>query len=96
MPPEAEITLIKLSGPLTCNNIHETRTRVDTALFAQDVTVDFSGLTQIDSTVLAAIFAWQRTAHACGHSLTLSHLPSSLGSLATVYGVDSLLPGLKI
>jgi phospholipid transport system transporter-binding protein len=38
------------------------------------------------------LLAWQRTALASGRALEVSGVPADLLSLATVYGVDSILP----
>jgi phospholipid transport system transporter-binding protein len=56
------------------------------------IDIDLGGLTTMDSSLLAVIFAWMRTAKANGYSLRLLNLPANLLSLATVYGVADLLP----
>ncbi|MEY3899024.1 MAG: hypothetical protein RI962_179, partial [Pseudomonadota bacterium] len=41
---------------------------------------------------IAVLLAWQRAARAAGKTLHISRLPAGLASLATLYGVDRLLP----
>lgn len=52
---------------------------------------DLSGVTEIDSSGLAVLFAWQRAAQAQGKTLQIVNPPRNLISLAQVYGVDELL-----
>jgi phospholipid transport system transporter-binding protein len=54
--------------------------------------VDCAPLTQFDSSALAVLLAWQRTASAQGATLEIVNLPAKLASLAQAYGVDTLLP----
>jgi phospholipid transport system transporter-binding protein len=53
--------------------------------------VDMSGLTHADSAALAVVIALKRRAVAEGRKLAIEGLPSSLHSLAVVYGVEDLL-----
>jgi phospholipid transport system transporter-binding protein len=60
------------------------------ALPASNV-VDLSGLTQADSSALAVVLAIKRRAASEGRALAVEGVPSSLRSLAVVYGVADLL-----
>lgn len=53
---------------------------------------DLAGVANIDSSCLAVLFGWQRTALVQGKTLALANPPASLISLAEVYGVTELLP----
>lgn len=53
---------------------------------------DLSGMSPVDSSGIAVLLAWQRTAQARGHSLRLLNPPSGMISLAEMYGVSDLLP----
>ena len=53
--------------------------------------VDFSGLAHADSAALALIIAVRRRAREEGRALSITDLPSSLRSLAVVYGVEDLV-----
>lgn len=56
-----------------------------------DVTVDFSGVTELDSSAIALILEYRRAAESAGRRLTVSNSPASLQSLATLYGVTDLI-----
>jgi phospholipid transport system transporter-binding protein len=58
---------------------------------ANDVTVDFSGATELDSSALALILEYRRAAESAGKRVTVSNLPSSLRTLADLYGVTELI-----
>lgn len=53
--------------------------------------IDLAPLTSVDSATVAVLLAWQRAAHLRGVSLTLQNIPSSVQSLASLYGVTELL-----
>ncbi len=55
--------------------------------------VDCASLAQFDSSALAVLLAWRRTALARGANLEIVNLPAGLASLARAYGVDTLLSG---
>lgn len=56
-----------------------------------DVTVDCSALTQVDSSAVAVLLAWQRAAAQRGQSLAIAGASPQLRSLASLYGVEALL-----
>lgn len=51
-------------------------------------TLDFSGVTQVDSSVLALMLRCQREATQYDSRLRFSGLPPSVSTLADLYGVD--------
>lgn len=53
--------------------------------------IDFSRVTTVDSTAVATLLAWQRTAKKHGNSLTFRNIPNNLKSLIDLYSVDGLL-----
>ncbi|MFN6961967.1 MAG: lipid asymmetry maintenance protein MlaB [Rhodocyclaceae bacterium] len=53
---------------------------------------DLSGVGAIDSSGLAVLFGWLRAAQAENRTVTIATPPSTLKSLAEVYGVADLLP----
>jgi phospholipid transport system transporter-binding protein len=59
-----------------------------------DATFDLSGVVRVDSSAVAVLLEWQRAAVARGLALAVNAPPAGLVSLATVYGVDGLLPAL--
>jgi phospholipid transport system transporter-binding protein len=57
-----------------------------------DAEFDLSGVSRCDSSAVAVLLEWRRAAGARGLALRVSGSPAGLVSLATVYGVESLLP----
>jgi phospholipid transport system transporter-binding protein len=58
---------------------------------ANDVTVDFSGVTELDSSAIALVLEYRRAAESAGRRLRISNIPASLQSLATLYGVTDII-----
>ena len=56
------------------------------------VVLDASALTQFDSAALAVLLEFRRETLALGKSFVVQGLPPRLGNLATLYGIDELLP----
>jgi phospholipid transport system transporter-binding protein len=63
------------------------------AIRAGDTVFDLGAVAQVDSAAVALLLAWQREAQsrAAGGCVTLTNVPPALTSLATLYGVESLL-----
>jgi phospholipid transport system transporter-binding protein len=55
------------------------------------LTIDFSQLTNVDSSAVALLLEWRRQAQARGKTLTFVNLPANLLSLARLYGVADLI-----
>jgi phospholipid transport system transporter-binding protein len=83
---------IVVSGPVTLDNVaavvEEGRRHLEEGVR----TVDLGEVTEIDSSLLAAMLAWLRDARRLGHDLAFANLPASLRTIARLYGVDGLLP----
>ena len=56
-----------------------------------DVVVDASGLSRFDSSALAVLLEFRRETLALGKRLLIQSLPTRLGDLAKLYGIDALL-----
>lgn len=56
------------------------------------VVVDASALSRFDSAALAVLLECRRQSLACGKQFAVRGLPTRLGDLATLYGVEDLLP----
>lgn len=57
------------------------------------VVADAGALTRFDSSALAVLLDCRREAMALGKTFSVTRLPARLRDLATLYGVDELLPG---
>jgi phospholipid transport system transporter-binding protein len=83
---------ILVSGPVTLANVaailEEGRRHLEEGVG----TVDLGEVSEMDSSLLAAMLAWLRDAKSRGRELVFANLPESLRTIARLYGVDSLLP----
>lgn len=61
------------------------------ALAAGDCEFDFGAVSRADSSAVALLLDWQRSAQAAGRSLRLVNLPPAVIELADLYGVAPLL-----
>lgn len=59
---------------------------------ADNLEMDLSGVSEVDSAALSLLFEWLRQAHGSGVSLVFVNLPPNLTSLATLYDVLDLIP----
>ena len=55
-------------------------------------TLDLAEVGEADSSALAVMLAWLRTASAEGRQLSFVNVPAGVQALADLYGVDELLP----
>ncbi|KMW45068.1 STAS domain-containing protein [Ralstonia insidiosa] len=89
--------MLTLSGPLTQLEaprvLREGEAQLSQAREAGTAAlrVDCAGLSQVDSSALAVLLSWQRTAQSAGIAFDIAGAPEALSNLATLYGVESLL-----
>jgi phospholipid transport system transporter-binding protein len=57
-----------------------------------DVVLDATALSRFDSAALAVLLEFRRETLAMGKRFSIRGLPARLGNLATLYGIDELLP----
>jgi phospholipid transport system transporter-binding protein len=81
----------RFTGPLTFEDAARVFAQSESLVPPANGVVDFSGMTQADSSALAVVIALRRRAAAQGHRLTVQGIPASLRSLAVVYGIENLL-----
>ena len=55
------------------------------------LTIDFSGITGVDSSAVALLLEWRRQALKRGKTLVFANLPANLMALAELYGVAELI-----
>lgn len=81
-----------MEGALTLDDVPSALEAGDAAWGeAATALVDLGGLTEVDSSAIAAMLHWLRQASDAGRELRFVNWPASLGSLAHVYGVGELL-----
>lgn len=90
-----EITLegdtLSLRGAMTLAYARQLELGGDAVLRGAAVTADLAAATEIDSSALAVLFAWQRSQQKHAGSLSVRAAPEALRSLAQVYGVSDQL-----
>ena len=82
---------LKLTGAVVIDSARDLLDQGRGYCLANDVVVDFSGVTELDSSAIALILEYRRAAESAGRRLTASNIPASLQSLATLYGVTDLI-----
>jgi phospholipid transport system transporter-binding protein len=82
-----------VSGPVTLANVGQVLAEGVRELRAGARTVDLGEVTEIDSSLLAAMLAWMREARRAGSEIGFERLPEGLVTIARLYGVDGLLAG---
>ena len=81
-----------LSGPVTIATASEV-IDLTRSLWpeAGNTVVDFAGVTEADSSVLALMFKWQRDAGRKGRKVICRNIPANVFALARLYGVEELI-----
>jgi len=83
---------MKIGSPaLTVANAAAVVAAGEAAIRGGDALIDFTGVVRCDSSAVACLLAWQRTARAAGVPLQVLALPQDLASLANLYGVRELI-----
>ena len=88
--------MLLLPATLTAREARDTLAMLTQALGsepASGVSVDASGLQQLDSAALAVLLECRRLTLAWGKPFTIRQPPPKLSALARLYGVDELLLG---
>ena len=81
-----------LSGPVTLANVASLLEEARAPLAEGVREVDLGEVTDVDSSLLAALLAWLRESKSSGRPLSFSRMPPDLLTLAQLYGVAQLLP----
>ena len=82
-----------IEGPVTADNVLTLLAQGAQQLTGPHMTVDLSGVTEVDSTALSLLLEWRREAIRNGREVRFRNLPASMKSLAELYGVTELLGG---
>ena len=88
--------MLLLPATLTAREARDTLSMLSQAMPSEPpagVTVDASGLQQLDSAALAVLLECRRLALEWGKTYTIRQAPDKLVALARLYGVDELLFG---
>ena len=89
---QVDNTALKLRGPVTIETHVGLREAATPHIGQADWIIDWTDVTDVDSSALSLLFAWQRASLAAGGSIRVHNLPPNLKSLAELYGVAELIP----
>ena len=85
---------LRVSGPLTMQTVPELSEAVEAHFLAGANQIDFSEVTEVDSSAVALTLEWQRLAARNNISLRFLNLPAAMLNLSKLYGVSELVqPG---
>jgi phospholipid transport system transporter-binding protein len=81
----------KLSGEVVINTATTLLESSKTLTLAPNTKIDFTGVTNIDTSTISLIFEWKRRAQKENQSIQFVNLPANLNSLTQLYGVDEMI-----
>jgi phospholipid transport system transporter-binding protein len=80
-----------LEGPITLTNVTTVLEDGKRAFREPEVVVDLARVTEVDSAAVSLLLEWQRECRARNCRVVYVNLPSSLKTLADLYGVSDLI-----
>jgi phospholipid transport system transporter-binding protein len=80
-----------LSGDLVIDNVQALLAASAALPLTQNTTVNFAGVTDIDTATISLILEWKRRALKENQAVTFVNLPANLISLTELYGVAELI-----
>ena len=87
--------VLALQGPLSFETLPGVLAQSEQFTARADLpdrlTIDFSGITAVDSSAVALLLEWRRQAMRLGKALEFVNLPPNLLALAQLYGVSELI-----
>jgi phospholipid transport system transporter-binding protein len=88
---EINNNVIKFTGAIVIDSVDKLLESSRAQYATTDITLDFADATELDSSAVALILEYRRTAEAAGKRLSVRNLPASLKTLADLYGVTDLI-----
>jgi phospholipid transport system transporter-binding protein len=93
--PAASSEVLALTGALSFETIPTVLEQSEQFAARPDLpdrlTIDFAGITGVDSSAVALLLEWRRLAALRGKRLEFANLPPNLLALAQLYGVAELI-----
>mgnify|MGYP003336686597 FL=1 len=83
--------VLRIGGALTLTTVPDVCPQVALQIEQGAHVLDFSDVTEVDSSAVALALEWQRIAARSGISLRLENLPASMLNLSKLYGVSELV-----
>ena len=91
----AQAEVLRLEGPLSFESLPLVlaKSQAYTARpeLPDRLTIDFTAVTEVDSSAVALLLEWRREAARLGKGLNFANLPANLVALAELYGVIGLI-----
>lgn len=81
----------RVSGDLLMGNACKILDQSVELEMVSNLEVDFSAVTDVDTSALSLMMEWQRRAAASSHTIRFTHVPVNLTSLADLYGVKAFI-----
>ena len=81
----------KLQGPVIISNAAAVLEEGNRLFAGERITVDLSGVTEVDSAAVSLLLEWRRAARRRNRTIQFVNIPGNLKSLAELYGVSELL-----
>lgn len=81
-----------VEGPVTLASVSALLAEGSGTLEGSPVVVDFSGVTEADSSAISLMLEWTRRMHGSHRQIFFANLGESLVSIANLYGVTDLIP----
>jgi phospholipid transport system transporter-binding protein len=87
---------LTITGGLTMSTVPALYAQGLSYLQKQNLVIDFAGVDTVDSSAVSLLFGWLRFAQQSNRDFQVENLPTSLQSLAGLYGVADFLPMQKV
>ncbi len=87
--------VVQVSGSLTIDTVPSLVDELGKVITEGANRVDLAGVEDVDSSAVALLLEWQRQAAARGAMLNWSGLPDAILNLASLYGVQDLIGGVR-
>jgi phospholipid transport system transporter-binding protein len=81
-----------VEGAVTLDNVLALLAESERLFEGEKVVVDFSPVTQVDSSAVSLMLEWSRRARARGASIEFANLGESVASLVNLYGIEAFVP----
>ena len=81
-----------IEGPVTLDGVSALLAEGRRSFEGSPVVVDFSGVTEADSSAISLMLEWTRLMHGSNRQIFFDNLGASLVSIANLYGVTDLIP----
>ncbi len=83
---------LRVQGAVTMSNVKSLLEAGVQQLNPELKEIDFSGLEEVDSSVISMVLEWLRVSRSRNLQLRVVNMPDNMRSLASLYGVLELIP----